>query len=169
MIFRKVVAAVLLSVAFVACRAEPAANVSQTTPAQAAPTQPARAPSGLELVPLEIRASNGVHRFSVEVARSSQEQARGLMFRESIGADEGMIFPFTAPQPASFWMRNTLIPLDLLFIRQDGTIESIAANAVPLDESSIRSGEPVIAVLELRGGRAAELGINAGDRVSWPG
>jgi uncharacterized membrane protein (UPF0127 family) len=130
---------------------------------------PARAPSGLELVPLEIRSGSRTHRFTVEVARTSQQQAQGLMFRESLGANEGMIFPFASPQRASFWMRNTLIPLDMLFVRQDGTIESIAANTVPHDETPVRSGEPVAAVLELRGGRAAELGISAGDRVSWPG
>jgi uncharacterized membrane protein (UPF0127 family) len=165
-IFRKLLTAVLLSVAFAGCRAEPAANASQGIPVQAAP---ARAPTGLELVPLECRSRSATHRFTVEVARTPEEQGRGLMFRESLADDAGMIFPFRVPQQASFWMRNTLIPLDMIFIRQDGTIESIAANTVPRDETSVRSGEPVIAVLELRGGRAAELGIVPGDRVSWPG
>ncbi|MGZ8312471.1 MAG: DUF192 domain-containing protein [Allosphingosinicella sp.] len=156
---RTFLAAGLMAAALSGCRAEPASNVSQPVPALA--------PSGLELVPLEIVGGGRTHRFTVEVARTSEEQGRGLMFRESLGPNEGMIFPFAAPQPASFWMRNTLIPLDMLFVRQDGTIARIAANTVPLSEESVRSGEPVIAVLELRGGRSAELGINAGDRVTW--
>ena len=78
-----------------------------------------------------------------------------------------MIFPFSFPRPAGFWMRNTLIPLDMLFIRPDGTIARIAPNTVPMSEELVGVEEPVTAVLELRGGRAAELGIQAGDRVSW--
>lgn len=151
-----------LAAALAGCRAEPAANASQPPAARTAP-------SGLEVVPLEIRSQGATHRFIVEVARTPDEQARGLMYRESIGPDEGMIFPFAAPRPASFWMRNTLIPLDMLFVRADGTIALIAANTVPLSEEPVGSGEPVAAVLELRGGRAAELGITEGDTVSWPG
>ena len=90
-----------------------------------------------------------------------------MMFRERVGPDEGMIFPFSPPRPASFWMRNTLIPLDLIFIREDGSIARIAANAVPLSEDSIAVDEPVAAVLEIAGGRSAELGIGEGDRVAW--
>ncbi len=141
------------------CRAEPA-----STP-QAVSVR--TAPSGLALVPLQIHSGGRVHDFTVEVARTSDEQSRGLMYRESLGASEGMIFPFPSPRMASFWMRNTLIPLDLIFIRSDGTIANIAANAVPHSEASIPSVEPVTAVLELRGGRAAELGLAPGDRVSW--
>ncbi|WP_243450834.1 DUF192 domain-containing protein [Sphingosinicella sp. CPCC 101087] len=161
----KLAAAAMVALALMACRAEPIASVSAPAPA------PARtAPSGLDLVALEIRSGGRVHPFTVEVARTSDEQARGLMFREALGPDEGMIFPFQPPRPASFWMRNTLIPLDILFVRQDGTIARIAANAAPMSEDSITSGgEPVAAVLELRGGRAGELGIREGDRVSWPG
>ena len=89
------------------------------------------------------------------------------MERRTLAADAGMLFPFDPPRPASFWMRNTLIPLDMLFIRPDGAIARIAANAVPLSETPIAVAEPLTAVLELRGGRAAELGISEGDRVSW--
>ena len=89
------------------------------------------------------------------------------MFRRTLGADEGMIFPFEPARPASFWMRNTLIPLDMLFIRADGTIARIAANTVPMSEEGISSGEPVAAVLEIRGGRSAELGISENDFVTW--
>jgi len=91
------------------------------------------------------------------------------MFRTSLAADEGMIFPFPRPRVASFWMRNTLIPLDMIFVRADGTIARIAANTIPHNEESVSSGEPVVAVLEIKGGRSAELGISEGDRVSWPG
>ena len=89
------------------------------------------------------------------------------MFRRSLAADRGMIFPYDPPQEAAFWMKNTLIPLDMVFIRPDGTIARIAT-AKALDLTPVPSGEPISAVLELRGGRAAELGIRAGDRVDWP-
>jgi|SRR5690348_10214781 len=88
------------------------------------------------------------------------------MFYRSLAADQGMIFPFDPPQNVGFWMKNTLIPLDMLFIRADGTIARIVT-AKPLDETNIPAGEPVAAVLELRGGRAAELGIQVGDKVVW--
>ena len=125
-----------------------------------------RSEAGLEQLPLTIKASTGIHRFIVEVARSPDEQQRGMMFRESLAPDRGMIFPYDPPQPASFWMENTLIPLDMIFIRADGTIARIAT-AEPLSQELVPSGEPVAAVLELAGGRAAQLGIKAGDRVAW--
>lgn len=125
------------------------------------------APSGLDLIPLTIHSDGTAHRFTVEVARTPAEQSRGLMFRQSLGPDEGMLFPFEPPRPAGFWMKNTLIPLDMVFIRSDGSIARIAANTVPHSLESVESGEPVAAVLELRGGRAAELGIEEGDRVEW--
>ncbi len=142
--------------------------------AACSPGNPAQAPiaersaSGLEQVPLTIRSASGTHRFTVEVARSPEEQALGLMHRQSLAPDRGMLFPYDPPQPASFWMKNTLIPLDILFIRTDGTIARIAANTVPLSLDPVPSLEPVAAVLEIAGGRAAELGIAPGDRVSWP-
>ena len=123
--------------------------------------------SGLQQVPLSIRSATGVHRFTVEVARTPQEQAAGLMHRQSLAPDRGMLFPYDPPQPASFWMKNTLIPLDIIFIRADGTIARIAANTVPLSLDPVPSLEPVAAVLEIAGGRAAELGIAPGDRVEW--
>ena len=123
--------------------------------------------SGLQVIPLTITQNGKTHRFRVEVARTSAEQAQGLMFRTELGPDEGMIFPSATPQFRSFWMRNTVIPLDLLFIGADGFVSNIAANAVPYSEDSIPSDGPVVAVLELAGGRAAELGITAGARVTW--
>ena len=162
MISRPIVAALAAVALLCGCRTEPASNVSQPVPARTSP-------AGLDLVPLTIHSGERTHRFSVEVARTPEQQEQGLMFRERLGADEGMIFPFDFPRPASFWMRNTLIPLDMLFVREDGTIARIAANTVPMSEETVNSrGELVAAVLELRGGRAAELGISEGDRVSWP-
>ena len=89
------------------------------------------------------------------------------MFRDAIAPDAGMIFPFNPPQQASFWMKNTRIPLDLLFIRADGTVSSIAAMAKPYSLDLIPSSEPVVAVLEIAGGRAGAVGIVAGNRVRW--
>ena len=126
-----------------------------------------RSPAGLEQIPLTISSGGRTHRFTVEVARTPEEQATGLMNRQSLAPDRGMIFLYPAPQPASFWMKNTLIPLDMIFIRPDGTIARIEANTVPLSLDPVPSLEPVSAVLELAGGRAAELGIKAGDRVQW--
>ena len=89
------------------------------------------------------------------------------MFRRSLAGDRGMIFPYDPPQEVSFWMKNTLIPLDIIFIRPDGTIVRIT-EAKALDLSPLPAGEPISAVLEIRGGRAAELGIKEGDVASWP-
>lgn len=125
--------------------------------------------SGLELVPLEIRSGDRTHRFQVEVARSEEEQRQGLMFRESLDPDEGMLFPFPQPRPAHFWMKNTLIPLDMIFVRADGSIARIAVNTVPHSLDLVGVDEPVAAVLEIAGGRSVELGIGEADRVSWPG
>lgn len=124
-------------------------------------------PAGLEQIPLTVQSQGRAHRFIVEVARTAEQQARGLMHRQSLAPDRGMLFPYEPPQPASFWMENTLIPLDIIFIRPDGTIARIADNTVPLSREPIPSLEPVSAVFEIAGGRAAELGIAAGDRVSW--
>jgi uncharacterized membrane protein (UPF0127 family) len=143
---------------------------SPQAPAQNAPidiNQPQGTPqTGLAQVPLTIRSANGEHRFTVEVAATPEQQERGLMFRPSVGPDEGMIFPYDPPVNATFWMKNTLVPLDMVFIRADGTIARIA-HAVPLKLDPVPAGEPVAAVLEIRGGRAAELGIREGDVVSW--
>ncbi|CAM3321085.1 hypothetical protein GGR45_000844 [Sphingomonas zeae] len=123
-------------------------------------------------VPVTITTAQGRHRFNVEAARTSAEQAQGLMYRTDLKPDGGMLFaPYPpeggGPRAASFWMKNTPTPLDILFIRADGTIARIAENTVPFSEAQIPSGEPVAAVLELVGGRSAELGIAEGDSVSW--
>ena len=118
-------------------------------------------------MPLTIQSASGTHRFTVEVAETPEQQAQGLMNRQSLAPDRGMIFPRNPPGDASFWMKNTLIPLDIIFIRADGTIARIAENTVPLSLDPVPSLEPVVAVLEIPGGRSAELGIKAGDKVSW--
>ena len=123
--------------------------------------------SGLPVAPLTIERGGKTYHFRVELAQTTQQQAQGLMFRTKLGPAEGMLFPLDPPRPASFWMRNTVIGLDLLFIAADGRIANIAANAKPYDETPLKSAGPVKAVLELPGGRAAELGIVAGDRVRW--
>ena len=125
------------------------------------------APSGLDIAPLTIKSADKSHKFSVEVARTAQEQARGLMFRSELAPDKGMIFPFDAPRRANFWMKNTQISLDIIFVRSDGSIESIAPNTLPYSLDGVPSGEPVAMVLELASGRAAELGLKAGDIVKW--
>ena len=127
-----------------------------------------QAQTGLRRVPLTIRSGGREHRFTVEVAATLEQQARGMMFRKAIGDNEGMLFPYDGGQEVAFWMKNTLIPLDMIFIRADGTIVRIAT-AQPLDLTPIPSLEPVAAVLEIRGGRAAELGIKEGDIADWPG
>ena len=100
-------------------------------------------------------------------ARTGAEQSRGLMFRTALGPDEGMIFPMDPPRHASFWMRNTVIALDIIFIGPDRRVLNIAAGAVPYDETPLPSDGKVSAVLELTAGRAAQLGIKPGDSVRW--
>ena len=139
---------------------------SPQAPAQNASVEEG-AQTGLQQVPLTIRSATGTHLFTVEIAANPEQQERGLMFRRDLAPDHGMIFPYSPAQDVAFWMKNTLIPLDMIFIRADGTIARIA-NAKPLDETAVPSGEPVAAVLEIRGGRAEELGIREGDAVSWP-
>lgn len=127
-----------------------------------------RSPAGLEQVPLGITTAAGkTHRFLVEIARTPEEQARGMMNRQSLAPDRGMLFPYDPPQPVAFWMKNTLIPLDMVFISPGGRILRIEANAVPLSLDPVGSGDAVEAVLELAGGRSAELGLAAGDKVEW--
>tara|TARA_R100001244_G_scaffold86820_1_gene66253 strand:- start:25767 stop:26309 length:543 start_codon:yes stop_codon:yes gene_type:complete len=126
-----------------------------------------RSEAGLEQVPLSIRTSDATHVFVVEVAATGAQQAQGLMFRTRLAPDKGMIFPFPVDRVASFWMKNTVISLDIIFIRRDGTIESIAANTTPYSLAPVRSNEPVATVLEIAAGRAAELGIEPGDTVTW--
>ncbi len=135
--------------------------------AQNVAVQPQLSEAGLKLLPLTIRSGNIEHRFTVELASTAAEQSRGLMFRTELAPDMGMIFPFPEDKAASFWMKNTVIPLDIIFVRRDGIIESIAANTTPYSLDPVASQGPVAAVLELAAGRAAELNIGPGDTVTW--
>jgi uncharacterized protein len=139
---------------------------SPQAPAQNVPADQG-AQTGLQQVPLTIRSANGDHHFTVEVARTFAQQERGLMFRRSLAGNHGMIFPYEPPQDVAFWMKNTLIPLDMVFIGASSRIIRIAT-AKALDETPVPSEQPAAAVLEIRGHRAAELGIKAGDKVDWP-
>ncbi len=125
------------------------------------------AESGLVEVPLTIRSGKTIHEFTVEVARTPEEQSRGLMFREKLGPAHGMIFPIKPPRFASFWMKNTVMPLDIIFVRADGSIARIEPETVPYSLEAVESGEPVAAVLEIAGGRAAQLGVKENDIVKW--
>lgn len=117
---------------------------------------------------LVIHTANGPRKFRVELAADDLSRARGMMFRTSLAPDAGMLFDFKTETPASFWMRNTLIPLDMLFIKADGRILNIRERAIPHDETGVPSAGPVQAVLELNGGTVARLGIKPGDRVEHP-
>jgi uncharacterized protein len=128
----------------------------------AGPTRPA----GQQTI--EIASKSGVHSFAVEIADNEAEREKGLMYRKELPEGRGMLFDFHRDQEVSFWMRNTYIPLDMIFIRGDGQIQRIAENTEPLSERLIPSGGPVRAVLEVIGGTARKLGIAPGDRVAAP-
>lgn len=123
--------------------------------------------AGLAVIPVTITHDGKAHVFSVELAATSEQQAQGLMYRKALAPDAAMLFPFPQPKFASFWMKNTLIPLDIVFVRSDGTIDRIAENTVPMSEVPIASGGEVAAVLELAGGTAERLGIDDRATVSW--
>jgi uncharacterized membrane protein (UPF0127 family) len=115
---------------------------------------------------IEIVSGTGVHAFNVELATNEAERSRGLMFVKKLPEGQGMLFDFKRDQPVSFWMHNTYIPLDMLFIAGDGRIMHIAENAKPLSDDLIPSQYPVRAVLEVIGGTAEKLGIKPGDHVT---
>ena len=147
-----------------ACSPQPAA---EATPVAEAAASPARHPvSGLAVIPLTVETASGLHHFQVEVAATAAEQQKGMMFRTAMGPNEGMIFPNAQPQLRSFWMKNTVLPLDIIYIGPDRRIVNIVRGE-PYDETSLPSAGPVINVLEIAAGRAAALGIKPGDRVEW--
>jgi uncharacterized membrane protein (UPF0127 family) len=117
---------------------------------------------------LEIASKTGVHAFSVEIAQNDAERAKGLMYRKELPEGQGMLFDFQHEQEVGFWMENTYIPLDMIFIRADGRILRIVENTEPLSTRIIPSGGPVRGVLEVIAGTARKLGIAAGDRVAHP-
>jgi uncharacterized membrane protein (UPF0127 family) len=117
---------------------------------------------------LEIVTSTGVHTFSVELARNDAEREKGLMYRRFMPADRGMLFDFKREEPVMFWMKNTYIPLDMIFISKAGTVISIAADTEPLSERLVPSGGPCYGVLEVNGGVAAGISLKPGDTVRHP-
>jgi len=121
---------------------------------------------GLEA--LQIVTAAGTHDFQVEIAKDDASRARGLMDRRFMPADHGMLFEFDREGPEAFWMKDTYIPLDMIFISRTGIVTNIVANAEPLSERAIPSGPPCMAVLELNGGAAAKIGLRIGDKVRHP-
>ena len=136
-----------------------AALLAQTAPPVAAQGRDA------ELV---IQTRTGSHRFTVEVARTQQQHARGLMFRRRLARDAGMLFLYPVSEPVSMWMKNTFIPLDMLFVAADGRITHMVQRTVPHSIVNISSGGPVTAVLEVNGGTVERLGLGIGDRILHP-
>ena len=117
---------------------------------------------------LDLRGDWGRASFAVEVVDTPESRAQGLMFVESMPRSAGMLFVYDAPGPVAFWMRNTLIPLDMLFVSPDGVVTRVHENAVPGDETSIPGGDGVQYVLEINGGLAGALGVEPGDEVRHP-
>lgn len=121
-----------------------------------------------ELGEVTIETAEGrVHVFQVEIVTTPEEMALGLMFRRELAADAGMLFVYEEARETAFWMQNTFLPLDMLFINEDGSIRHIAERTVPLSTASVPSQGPVRAVLEINGGTSERLGISIGDRVRW--
>lgn len=118
---------------------------------------------------LVLKTDSGDHSFNIEVATTDRERALGLMFRRSLPENAGMLFLYDRAQPAAMWMKNTLIPLDMVFISADGKVHRIEQSAEPFSTSLIPSEGPVVGVLELNGGEAAKIGLKRGDKVLYPG
>lgn len=129
--------------------------------------EPLAANPPLQTVALTLTAKGQPRRYTVEVAKTTVEQARGLMLRKVMGRGHGMLFPMAPPREASFWMEGTYLPLDIIFIAPDHSVRRIAANAVPFSKTDIPSGGVTAAVLELNAGEAARIGLKAGDAVSY--
>jgi uncharacterized protein len=121
--------------------------------------------AALPVATITVDGAKGPAKFRVEIAGDNASQEKGLMFRKTMAANAGMLFDFHTTVMTSFWMKNTILPLDIIFVRSDGRISSIAADAVPYSEASIPSSEPVRAVLEINAGRARALGIVPGSIV----
>ncbi|MEM1196169.1 MAG: DUF192 domain-containing protein [Pseudomonadota bacterium] len=145
----------------------PVEATQEAPPAAVQRVDSARHPiSGLEIAEVTVVTSDERIPFKTELALSREAQSRGLMFRETLADDEAMIFPNDPPAPRSFWMKNTPISLDIIFIGADRRIRNIET-AVPYSLDSVLSDGEVIAVFEIRGGLAAQLGIKPGDEVQW--
>jgi uncharacterized protein len=130
--------------------------------------QAACADDDIRLSTLTVQTASGLQNFFTEVAMSPEAKERGLMFRQKMPEDQAMLFDFNPPQPVQMWMKNTLIPLDMIFVRPDGTIVAIAENTVPQSLDVIGVQEPVAAVIEVAGGVTRKLGIHKGLHVGGP-
>lgn len=117
---------------------------------------------------LVLHTAKGDFPFTVEIAETNEERAKGLMYRNELAPDAGMLFDYHTEQQTAFWMQNTLIPLDMIFIGADGVVKNIHVNAKPMDTTSIPSQVPVRFVLEIPGGRSKEIGLAVGDRMDHP-
>jgi len=117
---------------------------------------------------VELRGDWGKARFHVEIADDAGERAQGLMFREKLGSSAGMLFVYPRPQRVAFWMQNTLIPLDMIFVNEHGVVTRVHDNAIPHDTTSIPGGDDVMVVLEINGGLAKALGIVPGSQLRNP-
>jgi uncharacterized protein len=118
---------------------------------------------------VHLRGAWGMARFSVELADTPETRSRGLMFRERLARSAGMLFIYDAPQRATFWMRNTLIPLDMIFVDATGAVRHVHHDAIPGDETTIDGGPEILMVLEINGGLARDLGITPGSQLRHPG
>lgn len=160
--------AVIFAPAALALGCSPQAATDTAGSPRVAEQEQARHPvSGLVIIDVKVGTGDARHVFRTELAASPEAQARGLMFRTELGDDEAMLFPSARPGLRSFYMKNTPIPLDIIFIGTDSRILNIAAMTEPYSLDSILSAGPAIAVLEIRGGLAQELGIAPGDAVEW--
>jgi uncharacterized membrane protein (UPF0127 family) len=124
--------------------------------------------AGATTEPLEITTSTGPHRYEVEIADNDAARERGLMYRHEMASNHGMLFEFPNRAPVTFWMKNTYLPLDMVFIDADGTVRGFYQHAKPLSESLISSDVPVVAVLELNADQASNIRLKAGDKVRFP-
>lgn len=137
------------------------------TPGPIAAQEVVGAQATLRTIPLRLTTAARSHDLRVEVAATPREQQIGMMFRTRLARGKGMLFPFASPRRLSFWMENTVIPLDLVFVGPDGRVVNVAAEAKPYSRDLIPSAGPAIAVLEIAGGEAARMGLRAGDRVEY--
>jgi uncharacterized protein len=129
---------------------------------------PLHAGTAMRVEPVTAVTATGRYVFQAEIAATETERQRGLMFRKGLAADAGMLFDFVTPRKATFWMKNTFVGLDLIFIRADGTVARVHENAVPRSETYIGVDEPVRGVLEVIAGTSRRIGLKAGDRVEHP-
>lgn len=150
---------------------------TQTAPQATQPTnlqEPVALPamqmetSFLTVASVQPQGAPNMHRFVMEIAQTPEQKARGLMFRTQMADDHGMLFPFSPPKKVGMWMKNTKIPLDILFVDERGFITQIHAKAEPMSETPIYATAPVTAVVEIKGGMAKQLGIKTGDRILHP-